>query len=202
MVCFVYCGLCALCDLFELSIASYVFRFPGRRLKPLAPTCNVCLIRDNLTTVWCEVTSSIRAASPDLEVASTFDDESGFRKTVPGKSSSGSNMVDSPIGLQDMEEPHQEFLLCLRPIRDGDKPVEDKLRFVPERKKLVSDSASSGDNNSAQESSGPMESSSEPPTKKVCLEQVSNTNSGESSNSNCVHNDVAESLMLMSSKKS
>merc|ERR1711957_349870 len=40
-------------------------RSNDHRKKPLAPTCRMCLIRDDLTTVWCEVTSSIRNKSSD-----------------------------------------------------------------------------------------------------------------------------------------
>ena len=56
--CFVY-------KLLEFSLIAPCF-FSDRRQK-LAPTCRLCLIRDDLTTVWCEVTSSIRDRSLDEE---------------------------------------------------------------------------------------------------------------------------------------
>ena len=36
-----------------------------RRSRPLAPACNISLIRDDLSTIWCELTSSIRTRSPN-----------------------------------------------------------------------------------------------------------------------------------------
>merc|ERR1740117_1185680 len=44
----------------------------NRRPRPLAPTCNICLIRDDLTTIWCEVTSSIRTVTTDDDQTDVF----------------------------------------------------------------------------------------------------------------------------------
>jgi len=90
-------------------------RSNDHRKKPLAPTCRMCLIRDDLTTVWCEVTSSIRNKSSD--------EDTGEEKPANSKSTESSDVSGTNID--------QELLLCLRPIRNGGKKVDESLRFVP-----------------------------------------------------------------------
>ena len=85
------------------------------RKKPLVPTRRMCLIRDDLTTVWCEVTSSIRNKSSD--------EDTGDEKATDSES------VESSDGVSGIKI-EQELLLCLRPIRNG-KKVDKSLRFVP-----------------------------------------------------------------------
>lgn len=75
----------------------------------------MCLIRDDLSTVWCEVTSSIRNKS--------FDEDNGEEKTTTSKCTENSDGSEEKID--------QELLLCLRPIRNGGKKVVESLRFVP-----------------------------------------------------------------------
>jgi hypothetical protein len=78
----------------------------------------VCLIRDDLTTIWCEVTSSIRTKDVPED---------------PDKSTEEGTSVDQlPQSSESDETPvaeSKELLLCLRPIRDGDKKVDSKYRF-------------------------------------------------------------------------
>ena len=82
----------------------------------------MCLIRDDLTTVWCEVTSSIRNKSSD---------EDGLEdKAMTSKSTESS---DASGGKQD-----QELLLCLRPIRNSTKKVDESFRFIPPAKQVAS----------------------------------------------------------------
>mgnify|MGYP006101885321 CR=1 FL=1 len=83
-------------------------------MKPLAPTCRMCLIRDDLTTVWCEVTSSVRNKSSE--------EDSGEELTTNSKSTESSETSGTKID--------QEILLCLRPIRNGGKKVDESMRFV------------------------------------------------------------------------
>ena len=75
----------------------------------------MCLIRDDLTTLWCEVTSSIRSG--------TVEDENCDEKSNLNLDESG-EVVTAP------KQEQKEVLLCLRPIRDGDK-VDESLRFTP-----------------------------------------------------------------------
>jgi hypothetical protein len=101
----------------------------------------MCLIREDLSTVWCEVTSSIRTR--------TSEEEDGEEKTANSKSS-GSNS-----DTNGSKEGQLELLLCLRPIREGDKKVDESLRFIPTAnsspiRNAFSEafvSTSSGDNN-------------------------------------------------------
>lgn len=73
------------------------------------------LIRKDLTTVLCEVTCSIRTAVPEEEPQdpASMNATSSVNCTVDGSAT-----------------PQQELLLCLRPIRDGDKKADRSLAFV------------------------------------------------------------------------
>ena len=113
----------------------------GSRPKPLAPTCNVCVIRKDLSTVWCEITSSIRTCKSE-------DDESG--EALSSLTGSGPKTSSSESGSAD-EQPQQdeeqdnkgsthELLLCFRPIRNGEEDVGEELRFVlPEKMEIDED---------------------------------------------------------------
>jgi len=96
-------------------------RSNDHRKKPLAPTCRMCLIRDDLTTVWCEVTSSIRNKSSD---------EDSEEKAMHLKSTESSEISGPKID--------QELLLCLRPIRNSGKKVDKSFRFIPLSKQVLS----------------------------------------------------------------
>lgn len=104
--------------------------FSGLRPKPLAPACNICLIRDDLTTIWCEVTSSIRTRSLKDE---TSDDFSPSALTVvspnQAKDSRSSNLGSCDDVDDVSKDDVKELLLCLRPIRDGDEKVGEEFRF-------------------------------------------------------------------------
>lgn len=101
----------------------------GTRPRPLAPTCNICLIRDDLSTIWCEVTSSIRTRSLKEEnvdaMVASGSTSSDKRKGNSANISNGSETSE--------DEQVKELLLCLRPIRDG-KRVENKMDFQPVKK--------------------------------------------------------------------
>jgi len=120
------------------------------RRKPLAPTCNVCLIRDDLTTIWCEVTSSIRTRIIKDEI---FDEDGesqlGESDVAPATTNSmatvsgikGSKSVTSGSVNGEEQTPEndhvKELLLCLRPIRDGRETVDENLRFIPVSKRSI-----------------------------------------------------------------
>jgi len=175
----------------------------GRR-KPLAPTCNVCLIRNDLTTVWCEVTSSVRTRT--LEE----DEQGSIAATDKSKTAPPTSQGDLPqvatVGAV------KELLLCLRPIRDGEEKADEKDRFVAKRE--VSD-----DNNTALSSSGEEEKSGQlsssssasgsnpakaPPKKRKAEQENDPKKRGRGedvSSGGSADTDVAESLVMMSSKK-
>mmetsp|Transcript_20762 Transcript_20762/g.33966 ORF Transcript_20762/g.33966 Transcript_20762/m.33966 type:complete len:817 (+) Transcript_20762:170-2620(+) len=79
-----------------------------KRARPMAPSRNVCLIRSDLSTIWCEMTSSVRT--------SMLHDDAD-RGSVSKEGS-----VQEPAELQ------KEILLCFRPIQEGVK-VSSDLRF-------------------------------------------------------------------------
>mmetsp|Transcript_797 Transcript_797/g.1768 ORF Transcript_797/g.1768 Transcript_797/m.1768 type:complete len:727 (+) Transcript_797:249-2429(+) len=98
----------------------------GRR-KPLAPTCTICLVRRDMVTIWCEVTSSIRTVEIPREamaVDGVSDDgkssfKSGAKVGTKSEEMSAPSEPDAP--------PEKELLLCLRPIRDFEaKKIEGK----------------------------------------------------------------------------
>lgn len=111
------------------------------RNKPLAPTCNICLIRDDLTTLWCEVTSSIRTRSveddsPEDQVSASGGKtctKNGVTQPNTGSKSSKASAVSSDEAPAPTKQKRltKEFLLCLRPIRDGEGKVDESLRFDP-----------------------------------------------------------------------
>mmetsp|Transcript_26931 Transcript_26931/g.59145 ORF Transcript_26931/g.59145 Transcript_26931/m.59145 type:complete len:811 (+) Transcript_26931:211-2643(+) len=89
-------------------------RSNDHRKKPLAPTCRMCLIRNDLTTVWCEVTSSSRNKSSD--------EDGEDLKATNSKSTEGSETSGPKV--------EQEILLCLRPIRNSSKKVDESFRLT------------------------------------------------------------------------
>lgn len=217
------------------SAVSFPLTFTGRR-KPLAPTCNICLIRNDLTTVWCEVTSSVRTREPDEAVDANLqeptttpaddndaDDPQGTTR-VSGASQASAGGESFPEESQPRRRPApvvKELLLCLRPIRDGDERVDEKYRFVPfhgwqqqQRQGLVSEGSSSylgrsmydgGDKSSSASDSGAAkrraEEAVEASPRKVRRTGTSATSGAGKATTLGVDAAVAESLVLMSSKK-
>lgn len=118
----------------------------NRRNKPLAPTCNVCLIREDLTTLWCEVTSSIRTRSVEdetseeaLSATGASSGKGGSKNAGPANNSKSSSKTstlssDEAPSAEEKKPETKELLLCLRPIRDGDGKVDESLRFIPHRR--------------------------------------------------------------------
>jgi len=83
-----------------------------KRARPMAPSRNVCLIRSDMSSIWCELTSSIRTS-----IALPEDTERG--------SVSKEGSVEQP---EEPEQLEKEILLCFRPIQEGEK-VSSDLRF-------------------------------------------------------------------------
>lgn len=73
------------------------------------------MIRNDLSTIWCELTSSIRTRQND-DVDVNFVSSSGAGSKSAGSSESGQG--------------EKELLLCFRPIREGEA-VGPELRFCP-----------------------------------------------------------------------
>jgi len=107
------------------------------------------LIRDDLTTVWCEVTSSIRTKDlpEECEDTNASGSQPGKELSVKSAVEPGSTKscaeVTAPAATSAMEQlptssesdatpvkESKELLLCLRPIRDGEEKVDAKYRFV------------------------------------------------------------------------
>lgn len=115
---------CALSNYFVDLLTSLA----GRN-KPLAPTCNVCLIRDDLTTLWCEVTSSIRTKHVKDESEEGAASLDGLAEQI----GAASTTEDAPIEEKEKLPKTKELLLCLRPIRDGEGKVDESLSFIRAR---------------------------------------------------------------------
>jgi len=202
----------------ETSSTSDSLNSNGRQ-KPLAPTCNVCLIRSNLTKLWCEVTSSIRNQSS----SDNDDDSEDLINVAQGKvgqqksssrSLAGSKTSKSSASTSEEilppKENIKEILLCLRPIRDGDNEVDPSLRFNPKPvtpiKNQISSSISGDQSNDGGSSSNPntsklpkkhrppVQESNESRRKRMRIMANSPIRNSETEKS------VVESLMLMSNK--
>jgi len=196
----------------------------GRR-KPLAPTCNICLIRNDLTTIWCEVTSSVRNRDAEIE-SSQDEDDSKLKKPPPGSEPE----IEEPQSEScNSRENCKEILLCLRPISDGEKHVTKEIHLVTTNKtngqpKTISEANSGGNssgvaNNSGDIASGEGESGGhalrhEPPEgppkmrppkkRRLAIDDKlpSSAEEGEQINprTSSGSKDVLESLMLMPAK--
>ena len=154
--------------------------------KSLTPTCRMCLIREDLTTVWCEVTSSLRTRSAEEESLES-----------PSTSKGTDTATKAEV---------QELLLCMRPIRDGDKKVDESLRFVPPKRIETEKSpeVASGEGMVSSSSGEARKEELKRPPKKRLLpthgtSQRKKTKAGGSSESNPddTEKSVVESLMLM-----
>ena len=166
----------------------------GGRPRPLAPTCNICLIRNNRSTIWCEVTSSIRTRSlheenPEAMIASGSMD----------KKKANSCPVINANEISSDDEQVKELLLCLRPIRDGDNVpvVQNKIKIISdvksEKNQMVKVSSQSSETNvNRPMKKRPLPESTVQSCKKKPLYQKSDTEAEKS---------VVESLILMSSHK-
>ena len=194
----------------------------GRRQVPLAPACNVWLIRNDLTTIWCEVTSSVKRTTCDKSTSECDADvqmqEPDFKKQSSSMSSlaNDTSVKASEEGGEKTKE-SREFLLCLRPIRDNPEKVEETLRFRSSKNEhatqMINNDDSSNGGRANQISNG--DSSSGEQTNQISNgdsssgEQTNPISKGDSSNGGKTMGAAAEdseinaikSLILMSSKK-
>jgi len=128
-----------------------------RRMQPLAPACNIRLIRNDLSTIWCELTSSIRTrplndVDKDLNIVPPSHLKQGGssnrknNNSLSNSNNDGSN--ESAYSIVDSGDEEKELLLCFRPIREGDIAAEE-LRFCP--KKVAGRLNNDGLNNTSSE---------------------------------------------------
>jgi hypothetical protein len=81
-----------------------------------------------LTTIWCEVTSSIRTVTTDDDQTDVF---SSSEKKNDASSTSSDDQQASNSNSTVIQT--KELLLCLRPTRDGGEKVPENLRFFPKK---------------------------------------------------------------------
>jgi hypothetical protein len=176
----------------------------------------VCLIRDDLTTIWCEVTFSVR--NKDIEddadeagslsnmkgkpLSSSTSERSASRKR--GRSDDGSLNGSDDAALNEVDSIQcKEVLLCLRPIRDGDEKTTEAYRFKPMKMNdpfFVSEDNSRGerDGNFSPEDDADNGDGQRLPKKRLS----SSPSKNKRSNTEEIDHAVVESLMSMSSKTS
>jgi len=107
-----------------------------KRARPMAPSRNVCLIRSDLSSIWCELTSSIRTSI-----------------ALPDDAERGSVSKEGSVEVEETEQLEKEILLCFRPIQEGEK-VSSDLRFNRAQvKQRVSESSRDADTSSTQPAS-------------------------------------------------
>jgi hypothetical protein len=145
----------------------------------VAPTCTICLVRKDLTTIWCEVTSSIRTVEPPAKENAEFSSDDGKSGKSGGISKNAKSEEES--SPSEPEVLAKELLLCLRPIRDGKTKVDGKLMFGVSRE--TSPSTAESPKSKPPKKRRPGGLSEEPPSKKAHKAEVDN--------------DVVESLMSM-----
>lgn len=178
----------------------------------------MCLIRDDLTTIWCEVTSSIRTKETPQEPedlnATTSQSGKGTKEGDTSVKSSSESDSTPPVIKET-----KELLLCLRPIRDGEGKVDEKFRFMRRKtlaEHIVSESSntgpSSGGEMSLMSSNGETQTDSRPPKKRRKRdardgkEPSAKRNTGERQGEFAApqvdtEKSVVESLMLMNRAK-
>lgn len=150
--------------------------------------------------IWCEVTSSIRTLEKK-------DDEETDEKSKKGSKASGkgndsnSDPSGAESGSSTSKEEIKEFLLCLRPIRDGEAKVDAKYKFVPRRLRngtpIVSESSkapSSGEGSKSASDEEKKRTGSELAHGSPKRSRVEDKNTLDSA-------AVVESLMRMSNEK-
>lgn len=94
--------------------------------QKILSSCKVCLIRKDMSTVWCEATFNARLLEKEVvgqEGAAADDNNNGQRKKGERK-----NVKKEDGG----EEPVVEYLFSLRPIRDGELAPEELRLTVKE----------------------------------------------------------------------
>jgi hypothetical protein len=133
-----------------ISKILFIATFVGGRRRTLVPTCNICLIRDDLSTIWCEVTSSVRTRHIDedsIHGTQTTTSQDDKRSKMDSATTSDDQKIKSS------SKHVKELLLCLRPLRDGTEKVSEELRFLPKKTAITSNqnhaqSSDSGTKNS------------------------------------------------------
>lgn len=175
------------------------------RLKPIAPTCNVCLVRNDQTTVWCEVTFSLRTREPDED----SKDDSSVKGVGSKTTKSNSDKPTSTDDVQSLETRTdrevvtagcKEILLCLRPIRDGEKKTVSKfVTAVKKNNRVVSEDSKSA-LSSSEDSGGMNQTNSTPsnPKEKHAREPNDDERDRKKARTSQVDRDVVDSLMAMS----
>jgi hypothetical protein len=98
----------------------------------LLPVYKVCFVRADLTTVWCELTSSY------FTKESSQEEELQRKKAAEAISKlEGSKSAGETISEYDVEDKDQLLILiCIRPTFLGD-PVQEDLRFIPRAGALI-----------------------------------------------------------------
>jgi hypothetical protein len=131
----------------------------------------------------------------------------------PSASKSGAPSEDTPVAVK---EEVMELLLCIRPIRDGEKKVDESLRFVAPKSVEQADaeglvSSSSVDPNMPGSSSGsgslsnqdqpkrpPKKRPHQTPVEEAAQQKKKKQKTDGTNTSSCdTEKSVVESLMLM-----
>ena len=90
-----------------------------------------------MTTIWCEVTSSIRTVETPRDSAA-LEGGSDDGKSRKSGAKAGTKSEEGSAQSEPDVPPEKELLLCLRPIRDGEAQIEGKLGLGLLKKKKKS----------------------------------------------------------------
>ena len=158
-----------------------------KRARPMAPSRNVCLIRSDLSSIWCELTSSIRTS-----VALPDDAERG------SVSKEGSEEQEEPVELE------KEILLCFRPIQEGEK-VSTDFTFNHAVKHGISESSGDAATNSTNPASTETQldvSKNRPLKKRVFEDQEAGESANKKSRAATDETSAVETMMELARKPS
>jgi hypothetical protein len=158
-----------------------------KRARPMAPSRNVCLIRSDLSSIWCELTSSIRTTI-----------------VPPDDTGRGSVSKDGSAEAENAEQSEKEILLCFRPIREGEK-VSSELRFkrVPEKHGISESSGDAGTSSTQPASTETqLDVPKNKPLKKRSMEQQASSESTKKSKVASDETSAVEMMMELARKSS
>jgi hypothetical protein len=101
----------------------------------LVPVYKVRFVRSDLTTVWCELTSSFSTKSLlEDDSFGSFDAKKALEQINNPRGLKNADVVAAEEDEE--EEDEDEILICIRPTYEG-KKVGEECRFVPRAKSVI-----------------------------------------------------------------
>ena len=165
----------------------------GRR-QPVAPTCNICLLRKDRKEIWCEATLTVIANNSEPEPV----DKKGSAKSISAKSKQSSKQATTQMtASSEIAEAQKELLLSIRPFRSSKKRSKtsrsrsQKQKNRSQKRRAAAHHEDASNKRARQENVVTSEDTEGPER-----EQTVSPDS-EASEASKAHEDVAKSLLMM-----